>query len=203
MYGHWIPWLHLLDANWTRANLDRIFPIEDDKYLYWEAAWDNYTAFAPPYDVIFELLRDQYALAVTRLAQASRQPYRSHPMLSHDHFASHLMIFYLRGRLSVDDDLLASFFREASPELRQSAIRFVGRCLYNIEGVSLVVPTVPPPSADLIIELQSCGTGGPARQAKGPTDRGPCRSSKNLDGGFHRQTSTPTGHFLSLCGLSV
>jgi len=80
---------------------------------------------------VFDLVKREYERAVTRVAQAN--PDRKHPMLGLDRFAQHLIIFYLRGRLALDDPLLELFYREASSELRASALRFAGRSFYSLD----------------------------------------------------------------------
>ncbi len=147
IYGQWIPWLALLDDEWARANLSKIFVPEDDRFLYWEAAWDAYIGFSQPYNAVFELLRAEYHRAIDRLSRASSD--RRHPILSQDRLGQHLMVFYLRGCLELDDPLLDSFFALASPELRSNAIRFVGRNLYLIVDND-VRPTVPAPPSEVI-----------------------------------------------------
>ena len=131
IYGQWLPWLQLLDPGWTEHNLSKIFPPGEKEFLFWEAAWDAYVSFCPPYDTVFDLVKGEYERAVTRIAQAS--PDRKHPMLGLDRLAQHLIVFYLRGRLKLDDPLLELFYREASSELRASALRFAGRSFYSLD----------------------------------------------------------------------
>jgi len=130
MYGHWFPWLHLIDAAWTRDHLEQIFPVEEDKYLYWEAAWEAYLSYSQPYNSVYEILRSTYEVAVDRIGRQS--PDRKHSLLEPDRIGQHLMIFYLRGLMDIDDPLLRYFFEVAPPALRGSTVRFVGRDLYVI-----------------------------------------------------------------------
>lgn len=135
MYGQWFPWLQLLDPAWAEHNQSRIFPPEDEDFLFWEAAWDAYIGFCQPFDSVFGLLKDEYERAVTRIVSAS--PDRKHPMLGLDHLGQHLMVFYLRGRVGLDDRLLRVFHHKAPPDLRASALEFVGRSFYSIDDRSV------------------------------------------------------------------
>lgn len=87
--------------------------------------------FCPPYDSALNLLREEYRQAVARLAAQS--PDRQHPMLAWQRLAEHLMVYYLRGRLGLEDELLQEFFNTAPVELRSVALRFVGHSSYTIE----------------------------------------------------------------------
>ena len=147
VYGRWFPWLGLVDETWTEQHVLNIFPLDYSSFLYWEAAWDAYISYCQPYDASLVLLKDEYQLAVTRLDSASTD--RKHPLHSHENLATHLMVYYLRGRLDLDGALLASFFAEAVPELRAVALRFTGRSFYHLDD-RIPKPLEPPPSKDVI-----------------------------------------------------
>jgi hypothetical protein len=59
------------------------------------------------------------------------------------------MLFYMRGRLPLDDRLIVDFFRAAPSTLRSSALRFVGRSLYQIVESS-AISLVPVPSEEVV-----------------------------------------------------
>jgi hypothetical protein len=132
MYGEWFPWLQLIDRAWVKGNLPMIFPPADEAFLYWEVAWDSYISYCPPYDSTFDLIKEEYERAVNRIDIAS--PDRKHPMLGLDRLGQHLMIFYLRGRVQLDDPLIKTFHKIAPINLRASALRFVGRRFYAVDG---------------------------------------------------------------------
>ncbi len=147
LYGQWFPWLALVDEAWAAQNVGRIFPADEDRFLYWEAAWEAYVSFCPPYDSALNLLKEEYRRAVARLAEQS--PDRQHPMLAWQRLAEHLMVYYLRGRLGIDDELLQEFFNTARAELRSVALRFVGRSSYTIEDRA-PRPLDPPMAAEAV-----------------------------------------------------
>lgn len=147
MYGRWLPWLLLMDSNWTQVNIKRIFPSRQASAQYWEAAWEAYIAFCPAFNSVFEATRSEYLRAIGRLSGSS--PDRRHPMMYQQHFAQHLMLFYLRGELELRDKLLVEFFKVAPADVRASALRFVGRAFYRIEAGE-IVPLDDPPSQVII-----------------------------------------------------
>jgi hypothetical protein len=148
MYGQWFPWLHLVDAEWTQAQVAVIFPAADELRLYWEAAWEAYVSFCQPFDSVLPTLRGEYLRAIERIESTSRD--RRHPMLTFERLAQHLVLFYLRGQIAINEEPLASFF-ELSPEpLRASALQFLGRSLYTIVEPSVVLPLAPAPSREVV-----------------------------------------------------
>src|SRR6185369_146879 len=130
VYGQRTPWLQLLDEKWARENTSKIFARDNGEF--WHAAWDTYIAFTPPYDKVFEWLASEYLFAIEQID-------------AHDHgwgtpegpdnsLAQHLMSFYWRGKLDLQDKILQAFYRRASAKLRAHALNFVGRSLRNTEG---------------------------------------------------------------------
>lgn len=124
-YGRWLPWIHLLDPGWTVAHLGQIFPAEGGREDLHEAAWDAYILYCSPYSEMLPLLRNEYSHAVSQLQQFDATSRRR----THEQLADHLMVFYLRGQIELQDDLLTEFFAVASESTRQDAIRYVGRVL--------------------------------------------------------------------------
>lgn len=133
VYGQWFPWLVLLDRSWARNGVGRIFPSGESEKRYRGAAWETYIFFCPPYDEVFEVLRDQYAAAIERLD--ARREERRQLGDPDDRLAEHLMTFYWRGKLDTDgpESLLTRFWNRASEEIRGHALDFIGRSLYNLK----------------------------------------------------------------------
>ena len=129
IYGELFSWLQFIDNEWCKVNVHRIFPPDDNDFLYWEAAWDSYIAYCQPSKGVFEILKDEYARAIRRISIAS--PDRKHPM-SMNNFAQHLMVLYIWGQIELDDALLIQFFKIQSVEQHASALSFLGRSLYEI-----------------------------------------------------------------------
>ena len=126
VYGERLPWLHLLDAEWTAANLPRILPPDADNRRVWDAAWQTYIAFCHPYTDMLTFLEPEYRRAVRRLVPNQPQ----NPSLDHPdgRLAEHLHMFYLRGTLDLGEPtgLLNEFHAAAGPGLRTSALDRVG-----------------------------------------------------------------------------
>src|SRR6266511_540172 len=67
VYGWWFPWLVLLDTEWSRSRLPKIFPCEEVLQNLRNAAWNTYIIFCAAYDNVFDVLRDEYAQALDRV----------------------------------------------------------------------------------------------------------------------------------------
>jgi hypothetical protein len=134
VYGEWLPWLILVDRSWTTGNLGRIFPDDRGQKDLRDAAWDAYIVFCQPYDDAFEVMKGQYARAVERIAVVT--PDRRHHGDPDEHLAEHLLVFYWRGNLDLDEQegLFRRFYEKASDTLRAHALEFIGRSLRNTEG---------------------------------------------------------------------
>lgn len=129
VYGQWFPWLVLLDKSWARGSVWRIFPSGESEKRYQDAAWETYVIFCSPYDEVFEVLRDQYLVAVECVGtprEERRQLDDPDP-----HLAEHLMTFYWRGKLNFGDPdgILSEFWRKAPDPIRGHALSFIGRQL--------------------------------------------------------------------------
>lgn len=131
VYGQWFPWLVLLDPDWARTHAARIFPQDQESVAFFEAAWNTYIAFCSPYDNVLEVLRPFYRLAVDRIgARHDDTRWFADP---DERLAEHLLAFYWRGKLSLEDPLLVDFWRSAPAEVRAHAIAFVGQALQRTE----------------------------------------------------------------------
>jgi len=134
VYGEWLPWLALLDRGWTTGNRSRIFPDDESQRDLKDAAWEAYIVFCQPYNDTFDAMKDEYARAVEQIGTvAADRRYHGDP---DQHLAEHLMVFYWRGKLDLDEqgEMLRRFYEKASDSLRAHAIEFIGRSLSNTEG---------------------------------------------------------------------
>jgi hypothetical protein len=136
VYGQWFPWLTLLDRTWAEHRKDRIFPTNEQSQAYFDAAWNAYITFCQPYDDVFNLLRDIYGHAAKRIGvhDASTRWIRN----PDESLAEHLMIFYWRGNIKLEDTLFVLFWQNAPDALRAYAIKFIGHVLQQTEDA---VPT--------------------------------------------------------------
>ena len=144
VYGQWFPQLTLLDRAWAEDRKDRIFPTDERSQAYFDAAWNAYIALCRPYDNVFDLLRDIYVHAIRRIgAHNASARWIKDPDES---LAEHLMVYYLRGKIELHDQLLDSFWDKATDALRAHAIIFIGQALRQTESA------IP---AEIITRLQA------------------------------------------------
>jgi len=131
VYGRWFPWLVLLDSEWAASRVAQVFPLDESKRTYFDAAWDAYVIHSRPYLRVLDLLRNQYEIAVERIGEA-----RDRGMMVADpdrRLSEHLMELYWLGKIELDDPLLQRFWEKASSDLRAHALRFVGAALGRTE----------------------------------------------------------------------
>lgn len=138
VYGQHIPVLLWLDSRWTEEHIAQILPFSEKQKALRDAAWDTFVKYTSTANVIsaFELLQNQYELAVERLGQNTASgPPRSGTDQS---LAHHLMILYLHGCLSLEEgSLLVRFYQVAPDTIRAEALGFVGHDVYHREGQEL------------------------------------------------------------------
>jgi hypothetical protein len=131
VYGQWFPWLVLLDPDWARTQVSRIFSDSVSEHKFRDAAWQTYIIFNQPYNNVFDMLRDQYRAAVLHLDEAKGET----RLLADpdERLARHLMTFYWRGKLDVrePEGLFAKFWARASDKLRGYALGSEGRALHE------------------------------------------------------------------------
>ena len=123
--GRYLPWLFYLDADWTKANLEAILPIDDEYLELWLAGWGTYLQFCPAFSDMSSLLYAHYKLALARqVVKINRQGDTLGEYLS-----NHILTYYWRGEF--DREIVIEFLALANEETRVRAIDFVGRNLVN------------------------------------------------------------------------
>ena len=123
-YGQWFPWMFHLDEKWATNALDQIFPSDSSLEAARDVAWTAYVVLDNPYNDILETLTPQYRLAIERAKDAKLGSHSDRD--PNFRLAQHLMVYFWRGKLPLEDGLIPFFFDTASPELRESALAFVG-----------------------------------------------------------------------------
>jgi len=134
LYGRWFPWLDMLDHNWAKENVGKIFPLEEGSGDYWKAAWEAYLFFTGDvYRRPTELLESQIEAAIDWLS--TDLPERETREEAKRKFASHIMIQYLRGWLGDDPrrGLMGSFWEKAPAGVRAAAISYIGVNMLNVQ----------------------------------------------------------------------
>jgi hypothetical protein len=135
VFGQWFPWLCMLDEAWAMSHVDVIFPVDPARYTQWDAAWQPYIVFCPPYNGVFQVLRKHYEHAILDIVR--EVPFKVAGNAGHrEQLAEHLMLLYGRGVISPDDspDLVGLFFAKAPQSVRYHALEFVGRSLKDVAG---------------------------------------------------------------------
>jgi hypothetical protein len=131
VYGRWLPWLILIDREWTSSHLPAIFPEGIEGSDYADTAWSTYVTWCPPYDSAFGVLRLLYESAIDRVP-SNRKAGSLRKASVDAKLGEHLATFYWRG--IVDQSVLGRFFGRADDELAASVLAFVGRALLNTSG---------------------------------------------------------------------
>jgi uncharacterized protein len=133
VYGRWFAWLLMLDGPWTTALVSKIFPRDEGLEPLRDAAWEALISFSPAYDHLLGIIGPEYERGVELINRfEDRAEHKVHP---ENRLAEHLMVFYLRGGLALDDKgLPAKFFREAPETLRRHALGFIGTTLNAQQG---------------------------------------------------------------------
>ena len=128
VYGQWFPWLVSLDSAWAAANASSIFPRDEGCGELRSAAWQAYILQCGAYDGVLEILRDEYELEVSKLAEPMQD---THGRLAQERLSEHLMVFAWRGKLAgiSEDGMLSSFYSAAPLPIRKHALSFIGRSL--------------------------------------------------------------------------
>jgi len=121
-----------LDREWVSRHLSDIFPDSGSDRALGETAWANYLFNWHPGGQFFECLRHFYLRAIERINEA---PAKTHfPQDSNERLADHLMLMYWSGNLSLDDELLRTFFANASDKIRGHALHMVGFSVHSSQA---------------------------------------------------------------------
>ncbi|MFX0008955.1 MAG: hypothetical protein ACFE9R_01460 [Candidatus Hermodarchaeota archaeon] len=133
LYGQYLPTLFYLDEDWVRKNLDKIFPVAENKHRFWNVVWGTYIIFNKPSE-FYQVIRDQYKYAirlidVERTIKLLKDPNKR--------LAEHISLFYLHGKekLTEEDSLVKEFFERAPAHIRGHAISFLGVGLEQIKNM--------------------------------------------------------------------
>jgi hypothetical protein len=128
VYGWYFPWLELLDKNWAKSNIPKIFPRQEELLIYRDAAWGTYINFCEPYNSVVELLHDEYLFEVDRLGGFTKGELATFNY--RERFAGHFITMYWREKISLDE--LLYFFRIVQDETCAEAIRYAGENLNKL-----------------------------------------------------------------------
>ena len=125
VYGRWFPWLVLMDPSWSRSKTPKIFPEGKNNQPYFQSAWETYLCYSRAYDSVFPYLEKFYwEHATKKLTSKTLNEIGRH-------LIQHLMDYYARGVIHLENDFLMNFWDIASPQATGYAIKFLRHHLKN------------------------------------------------------------------------
>lgn len=124
VFGRYLQSLYWIDAEWTVANIERIFPSEESptSIAFFVSAWDSWIATSVVDPLVFGLLRPKYERAIDNLSNGfiskTFSPVRG--------LAEHLLLEYENASYKINspegaNSLIAKFFNRTLPEHRGTA----------------------------------------------------------------------------------
>ncbi len=135
VFGAFLPQIHYMSDEWLKTHLEMIFPQEEERSTYWEAAWDAYIFASNVYKNVFDLLIPQYQRGLDSLQH--KQDEKKHLGGSlYNRLAQHVLMAYLNGWTGFghENQLLDKFFSNATDEVRASGVFWLSKVLENEEN---------------------------------------------------------------------
>lgn len=129
VYGFCVPHLRRIDQEWLARNIHNIFPEQQDLLRYRASAWTAYiTRYRFNLD-LFPILMAEYRWAAENPAEVLTNKARM--VDPSEALAAHLMSAYWFGAIDIaqPDNLLTSFYENASESVRTKATQIIGRSL--------------------------------------------------------------------------
>jgi hypothetical protein len=130
VFGAFTPQLHYLDRDWLEQHLEAIYPVTEDQFVFWRAAWDAYIFTSNVYREVFRLLIPQYqrGLRLLGLPQGEDKHLAGSP---NERLAQHIMFAYLEGLTDFDheNNLLDLFFENASDSIKATGVFWLSKVM--------------------------------------------------------------------------
>jgi len=126
-----------LDREWVSGHLSDIFPDSGTDRALGQIAWVTYLFHWNPGTPLFEYLRPYYLRAIERINEAP--PKTQFPQDSNERLADHLMWMYWNGHFALEDELLRTFFANASDKIRGHATHMIG---FSVHSSQVELPPV-------------------------------------------------------------
>jgi len=123
IYGSCFGILHFLDADWTKANLRKIFPIAEEVRAYRRVSWYAFLTVGEHYERVFDLLSDDYRWTLDQLGPTSTITDEELRNLGY-----HLLSAYVGGKTALSDpgSVINKFLDQAPSDARAHAINSLG-----------------------------------------------------------------------------
>jgi hypothetical protein len=123
VFGRYLPWIDLIIPEWTKDNLDKIFP--EDGGNKFDAAWLSYINFVNPFSDVLKFLKGKYLYVLTNHLYAKDKGESDNRQLG-----QHIAIYYARNEINIDDEIIKALFATAeNRQERVSLFSFAGRSL--------------------------------------------------------------------------
>ena len=135
IYGFNLNRLVYLDKFWVVKNLNLIFPEENDKQEYWEAAWSGYLDGNIINLVTYKILRDQYNRALDCFINGDLKIKLIN--FSTESLSNEIMRMYINGveDLRSENSLVLKYFQKTPDDVRKIGIAFLGQSLSKLKDM--------------------------------------------------------------------
>ena len=127
VFGVYLANLAYLNYEWVKANIDKIFPEEKDKEIYWRTAWGGYINASRFYSDLYELLKPQFHRAIDYLAKDIKMVPSGFGRSPEDALSEHLVVACLNGKDNIrkSNSLLRKFAEiQKNPSITH-AVQFI------------------------------------------------------------------------------
>ncbi len=132
VYGQHLWQLIKTDPDWLNSHLDTIFPTEAEQQPLFYAAWYGFITQHRAHQLLLTHLQPVYEQAITQLNLEFDS--WDNGLMPDRRLAEHLLGYYWHGDLTLDSELLDTFFKHAPAELRGYLFEYIGRNLDRMEA---------------------------------------------------------------------
>jgi len=127
--GSYLTQVYFMSEEWTKKNLNAIFPSSQEFDQYWSAAWNGYLIGSNINKALFRHLVPQYQRGLKKLSQPKEKSLAD----PSERLAQHVMVAYLNGLTDFghENHILDLFYENAPDGLRAQAIFWLSKVLEN------------------------------------------------------------------------
>jgi hypothetical protein len=119
LVGKYLPYLYFLFEDWTKQNINKILPVNDNTKF--KAAWITYVIANYANSTLFDLCKDKFEYALKNKLYIADKRYM-------EALGRHISLHYaITKQINLGDDMMKLIFN--IPELLQSMINFIGQSL--------------------------------------------------------------------------
>lgn len=133
VFGKKMASFYLLDINWLKNNVDRIFPEESENQKFFLAAWEGFLYYNNPNPVYFSFLREKYKYALRLMVDGKKI---NSIGSNENQLATHLILDYLWNPYELfpvnENNLLNILFSYNNSNLSSGAIWGLWRISENM-----------------------------------------------------------------------